>query len=56
MVDYLKSGVMLKVASRNLWEGVSCLGNFVSSLHSAADSLFKQVLVNLSICSVEAPP
>ena len=54
VVDYLKNCVMLKVASRNLWEGVSCLGNFISSLHSAADSLFKQVLVNLSIFCVEA--
>ncbi|KAJ1295332.1 hypothetical protein BS78_01G216000 [Paspalum vaginatum] len=44
VVDYLKNCLMLKISSRNLWEGVSCTGNFVTSLHSAADSLFKQII------------
>ncbi|KAL6643149.1 hypothetical protein ACP70R_021330 [Stipagrostis hirtigluma subsp. patula] len=44
-VDYQKSCIMLRISSRNLWEGVSHVENFVDSLHSAADSLFKQIIV-----------
>ncbi|KAL6842329.1 hypothetical protein ACP4OV_027756 [Aristida adscensionis] len=43
-VDYQKNCLMLRISSRNLWEGVSYVGNFVDGLHSAADSLFKQII------------
>jgi midasin len=46
---------MLKISSRSLWEGVSFMGDLVASLHSVADSLFKQVIVNLSLFCVVAP-
>ncbi|KAF0928097.1 hypothetical protein E2562_037875 [Oryza meyeriana var. granulata] len=45
VMDYQKNRVVLRISSRNLWEGVSFMGNFVLSLHSAADSLFKQIIV-----------
>ncbi|PVH31778.1 hypothetical protein PAHAL_9G230700 [Panicum hallii] len=44
VVDYQKNCLMLRISSGNLWEGVSCVGNFVASLHSIADSLFKQII------------
>lgn len=44
VMDYQKNRLMLRVSSRNLWEGVSYVGNLVSSFHSAADSLFKQII------------
>nr|CAB3494534.1 unnamed protein product [Digitaria exilis] len=44
VVDYQKNCFMLRISSGNLWEGVSCGGNFVASLHSVADSLFKQII------------
>jgi midasin len=44
VVDYQKNCLMLRISSGNLWEGVSCVGNFVASLHSVADSLFKQII------------
>lgn len=49
VVDYQKNCFMLRISSGNLWEGVSCEGNFVASLHSVADSLFKQVIIILSL-------
>ena len=55
VVDYQKNCLMLRILSGNLWEGVSCVGTFVASLHSVADSLFKQVIVNLSLFCVVAP-
>uniref|UniRef100_A0A0E0QZY5 Midasin n=1 Tax=Oryza rufipogon TaxID=4529 RepID=A0A0E0QZY5_ORYRU len=45
VMDYQKNRLVLRISSRNLWEGVSFAGNFVLSLHSAADSLFKQIIV-----------
>ncbi|KAG8091817.1 hypothetical protein GUJ93_ZPchr0012g21118 [Zizania palustris] len=45
VMDYQKNCLMLRISSRNLWEGVSFVGNFVVNLHSAADSLFKQIIV-----------
>lgn len=54
-VDYHKNYLMLRISSRNLWEGISDVGNFVDSLQSAADSLFKQVMINLSIFCIEVP-
>ncbi|KAG2548684.1 hypothetical protein PVAP13_9KG211085 [Panicum virgatum] len=44
VVDYQKNCLMLRISSGNLWEGVSCVGTFVASLHSVADSLFKQII------------
>ncbi|TVU30479.1 hypothetical protein EJB05_22106, partial [Eragrostis curvula] len=44
VVDYLKNCLMLKISSRSLWEGVSHVGNLVGNFHSAADSLFKQII------------
>jgi len=44
VVDYRKNCLMLRILSGNLWEGVSCVGNIVASLHSVADSLFKQII------------
>ncbi|CAL4925261.1 unnamed protein product [Urochloa decumbens] len=44
VVDYQKNCLMLRISSGNLWESVSCVGNFVASLHSVADSLFKQII------------
>ncbi|RCV42665.1 hypothetical protein SETIT_9G233700v2 [Setaria italica] len=44
VVDYQKNCFMLKISSGNLWEGVSFMGNLVASLHSVADSLFKQII------------
>ncbi|GJN20772.1 hypothetical protein PR202_gb08190 [Eleusine coracana subsp. coracana] len=44
VVDYLKNCIMLRISSRNLWEGVSYMGSLVGNLHSAADSLFKQII------------
>ncbi|XP_071685110.1 midasin isoform X2 [Lolium perenne] len=44
VMDYQKNCLMLRMSSRNLWEGVSDAGNLVSSLYSSADSLFKQII------------
>uniref|UniRef100_A0ACD5ZCK1 Uncharacterized protein n=1 Tax=Avena sativa TaxID=4498 RepID=A0ACD5ZCK1_AVESA len=44
VMDYPKNCLMLRVSSRNLWEGVSNAGNLVSSFYSSADSLFKQII------------
>ena len=52
VMDYQKNCLMLRMSSRNLWEGVSNAGNLVSSLYSSADSLFKQVMVYLSVFCV----
>uniref|UniRef100_A0A0D9XKA7 Midasin n=1 Tax=Leersia perrieri TaxID=77586 RepID=A0A0D9XKA7_9ORYZ len=45
VTDYEKNRLVLRISSRNIWEGVSFARNFVLSLHSAADSLFKQIIV-----------
>lgn len=55
VMDYQKNCLMLRMSSRNLWEGVSNEGNLVSSLYSSADSLFKQVIVYLSVFCVQPP-
>uniref|UniRef100_A0ACD5WZY3 Uncharacterized protein n=1 Tax=Avena sativa TaxID=4498 RepID=A0ACD5WZY3_AVESA len=44
VMDYQKNCLMLRMSSRNLWEGVSNAGNLVSSFCSSADSLFKQII------------
>ncbi|CAM0956904.1 unnamed protein product [Alopecurus aequalis] len=44
VMDYKKNCLMLRMSSRNLWEGVCNAGNLVSSLYSSADSLFKQII------------
>uniref|UniRef100_J3N351 Midasin n=1 Tax=Oryza brachyantha TaxID=4533 RepID=J3N351_ORYBR len=45
VMDYQKNCLVLRISSRSLWEGVSFMGNFVLSLHSSANSLFKQIIV-----------